>query len=310
MIVPRPPGSEAAARLQASRLPKLKEMSFRFRHSICNEVYQGWEFAATCRHIRTSGYEGIEIAPFTLAEDPATIPRAQRREYRDIIAAEGLSFVGLHWLMVSPKGLHVTTPDAKLRERSWLHIRNLVDLCADLGPNGEGGGVMVFGSPVQRGTTGGSNSAQGRAEAMERFAQGLESVAAHAAERNVRILVEALPGAQCDVLNTMEESAALVRRIASPGVQTMFDTHNAVDEIEPHATLVERYFELIRHIHVNEMDGKHCGAGDYDFAPLLQTLKRQNYAGWISLEAFDFSPGPERVASESIRYLQALTDRL
>ena len=285
-------------------------MPFRFRHSICNEVYEGWEFAAACRHIRAAGYEGIEIAPFTLAEDPAAIPAARRRECRDIIASEGLAFAGLHWLMVSPKGLHVTTPDADLRARSWRHIRNLVDLCADLGPDGEGGGVMVFGSPVQRRTTGGSNSAQGRAEAMERFAQGLESVASHAAGRDVQILVEALPRAQCDVLNTLEESAALVRRIASPGVQTMFDTHNAVDEVEPHATLVERYFDLIRHIHVNEIDGKHCGAGNYDFLPVLRTLKRMNYQGWISLEAFDFSPGPERVASESIRYLQGLTDAL
>ncbi len=53
--------------------------------------------------------------------------------------------------MVSPKGLHVTTPDAVLRARSWEHIRHLIDLCADLGPDG----VMVFGSPKQRSTTGG-----------------------------------------------------------------------------------------------------------------------------------------------------------
>ena len=298
-----------AGRCTTSRrreLSKLKGMPFRFRHAICNEVYQGWEFSAACRHMRAAGYEAIEIAPFTLAEDPATIPPDKRREYRDIIAAEGLAFAGLHWLMVSPKGLHVTAPDAGLRERSWLHIRNLIDLCADLGPDGKGGGVMVFGSPVQRGTTGGYT----REQAMERFEQGLESVAGHAAERNVRILVEALPKAQCDVVNTLEECAAIVRRIASPGVRTMFDTHNAVDEVEPHAVLVERYFELICHIHVNELDGKHCGAGDYDFLPLLRALKRLNYQGWISLEAFDFAPGPERVASESIRYLQRLIDTL
>jgi len=57
--------------------------------------------------------------------------------------------------------------------------------------------------------------------------------------------------------------------------------------------LVERYYEWIRHIHVNETDGKHCGAGDYDFGPVLAILKKLNYAGWISLEAFDFSPGAE-----------------
>jgi sugar phosphate isomerase/epimerase len=277
-------------------------MGFRFRHSICNEIYKGWEFAAACRDMRSAGYEGIEIAPFTLADDPAIIAAAKRRETRDIICAEGLTFVGLHWLMVAPPGLHVTTPDQALRERSWLHIRNLIDLCADLGPDG----VMVFGSPMQRGTTGGSTPE----EARERFVEGLAAVAGHATQRGVRILVEALPKAQCDVVNTLEEAVGIVRRIGSPGVQTMFDTHNAVDETEPHARLVERYFELIRHIHVNETDGKHCGAGDYDFAPLLATLKQLNYGGWISLEAFDFSPGAERIARESMGHLQSVIERL
>ncbi len=277
-------------------------MGFRFRHSICNEVYRGWDFATACRDMRSAGYEGIEIAPFMLAEEPAAIPAARRREYRDIMTAEGLAFVGLHWLMVAPPGLHVTTPDQALRERSWLHIRNLIDLCADLGPDG----VMVFGSPMQCASTGGSTPQQAR----ERFVEGLASVAGHAAERGVRILVEALPKGQCDVVGTLEEAAGIVRRIGSPGVWTMFDTHNAVDETEPHAALVERYFELIRHIHVNEVDGKHCGAGDYDFAPLLRSLKKLNYGGWISLEAFDFSPGAEAIDRQSIRHLQALIERL
>lgn len=63
----------------------------------------GWDFDKACRHIRETGYSGIEIAPFTLSEDPVTIPAAERKQYADIIAGEGLLFVGLHWLMVAPK---------------------------------------------------------------------------------------------------------------------------------------------------------------------------------------------------------------
>ena len=111
-------------------------MSYRFRQAICNEAFEKWSFADACKTIRKAGYEGIEIAPFTLAEDPAALPVARRKECRDTIASEGLLFVGLHWLMVSPKGLHVTTPDDDLRSRSWQHIRDLIDLCADLGPDG------------------------------------------------------------------------------------------------------------------------------------------------------------------------------
>jgi D-psicose/D-tagatose/L-ribulose 3-epimerase len=277
-------------------------MSYTFRHAICNEVFQGWPFAEACQSIRKAGYEGIEIAPFTLAEDPATIPAEKRREYRQIIRDEGLTFVGLHWLMVAPKGLHVTTPDRALREKSWQHIHNLVDLCDDLGPNG----LMVFGSPFQRATTGGAT----REEATERFAEGFANVAEHAVQRGVTVLVEALPKSQCDVVNTLDEAAAIVRQINSPGVQTMFDTHNAEDETEPHPLVIDRYFSLIRHIHVNERDGRHCGTGDYDFGAVFTTLRQRNYQGWISLEAFDFTPGAETIANDSLRYLESIIQRM
>jgi sugar phosphate isomerase/epimerase len=267
-----------------------------FRHSICNEAFDKWLFADACRAIRKAGYTGIEIAPFTLAPTPGEITAAQRAEYRDIMGAEGLQFAGLHWLMVSPKGLHVTGPDAGLRRRSWDHIRALIDLCADLGPDG----VMVFGSPRQRSTTGGVT----REQATRHYIDGLAGVAEQAETRGVKVLVEALPIAQSDVVQTLAEAVAIVGEISSPAIRTMFDVHNAIDERESHAALVDRYFDFIRHVHVNELDGRYCGAGSYDFKPVLEVLRRRGYQGWVSLEAFDFTPGAERLANESLRYLE------
>jgi len=267
-----------------------------FRHSTCNEAFEKWPFAEACKAIRRIGYTGIEIAPFTLAERPTDITPAQRREYRDIMQSEGLTFVGLHWLMVSPKGLHVTTPDDELRCRSWQHIRDLIDLSADLGPDG----VLVFGSPKQRSTTGGLT----REQATRNYIDGLASVAPHAADRGVTILVEALPVDQADVILSLEEAVGIVREIDSPGVRSMFDVHNAINEAEPHDALIDRWFDYIRHVHVNELDGKHCGAGTYDFKPIFQMLRRRGYQGWISLEAFDFSLGAERLTEESLRHLE------
>lgn len=272
-----------------------------FKHAICNEAFEKWDFAEACRTMKRLGYEGIEIAPFTLAEDPATVPAARRKEVKDIIASEGLTFVGLHWLMVSPKGLHVTTPNTTLRETGWFHIRNLIDLCADLGPNG----VMVFGSPKQRSAEEGLSPE----EATWNFVEGLREVAPQAEARGVKLLIEALPLEQTDVVLTLEEAVKHVKAIGSPAIRTMFDTHNAVDEKEPHAALVDRYFEFIEHVHVNETDGSHCGwvkpgAKAYDFVPVLKMLKQRNYQGWVSLEAFDFSPGAEKLAQESIEFLK------
>ena len=178
----------------------------------------------------------------------------------------------------------------------------MIDLCADLGD----GGIMVFGSPMQRGATGGIS----RIDAMNNYSEGLAGVAPHALDRGVTILVEALPKAQCDVINSLEEAVSIVNAIGSPAVRTMFDSHNAVDEVEPHAVLVDRYFDLIRHIHVNEMDGRHPGTGDYDFKPVFEVLRRRGYHGWISLEAFDFKPGAEKIASESLRYIKGELEKI
>jgi len=277
-------------------------MPYAFRHSMCNEAFDKRPFAEGVRAIRCAGYTGIEIAPFTLAESPADVGAGQRREYRGVMAAEGLAFVGLHWLMVSSGGLHVTTPDSVLRQRSWNRVRQLIDLSADLGPDS----VMVFGSPQQRSSTGGLS----REEATQHFVDGLVSIAPLAESRGVTVLVEALPIGQSDVVQPLAEAAGIVRQIASPAIRTMFDVHNAVDEAEPHAALVDRYFDLIRHVHVNELDGSHCGAGGYDYRPVLETLARRGYTGWISLEAFDFSYGGERIAAESLRHLESVIDQI
>ena len=266
------------------------------RLSICNEVYEQWPFEKACASIRSIGYSGIEISPFTLAERPGEISAADRRRYRETIRAHGLTFAGLHWLMVSPKGLHVTTPDRELRERSWRHILDLIDLCADLGEDA----VMVFGSPKQRCAVDGLSPA----EATRNFTDGLASVASHAEKRGVTILVEALPIGQCDVITTLAEAADIVNQLNSPAVRTMFDTHNAVNETEPHAVLVDRYFDLVRHVHINEMDGRHPGTGSYDFKPVFDVLKRRGYRHWVSLEVFDFTPGPAKIAEDALRFIE------
>ncbi len=273
-----------------------------FRLSVCNELYGETDFAAACRSIKSAGWDGIEIAPFTLMPDATKLSLARRREIRDIIVSEGIEFVGLHWLTVGPPNLHVTTPDKKVRARSWEYVRGLVALCADLRPCGETGGVMVFGSPGQRKTTGGLTTAQ----AEQNYIDGLRSIIADLEAAGVTLCVEALPSAQCDVILTLDRAAEIVETIGSMNVQTMFDAHNAIDEVEPHAELVASHWRKIRHIHVNELDGSYPRpGGGYDFKPVLQVAKDRSFDGWVSMEVFDFTPGAERIVNESIAYLRA-----
>ena len=279
------------------------ESSGRFRLAICNETFQDWDFAAGCRGAIGTGYTGIEIAPFTLSDDPASIAVDARRECRDILGSEGLGYVGLHSLLTVPTGeLHITTPNDAIRNRSWEYFRKLIDLCADLGDSG----MMILGSGRQRRTVDGSSVD----DATKRLRDGLASVAEHAGDRDVTILPETLAPHLCDVLTSLHETVRLVREINHPAVQTMFDTHNAVAETKPHDQLIEDYADLIRHVHINEMDGRHPGTGTYDFSVPLQALKDIGYEGWLSLEVFRFEPSGEEVARISSRYLREIEARL
>ena len=277
-------------------------MTVPYRFAICNELFQHRPFADTCREVRGLGYGGLEVAPFTLGPNAVDLAPGERKTLARAIREGGLSFVGLHWLLVGPSGLHATTADESIRKHTWNYIRSLIDLSADLAcESADKESVMVFGSPKQRSAVGGVPPA----DAVKIFTQELANVASHAEDRGVKILVEPLSPDQTDVVTTLSEAVAIVKQIGSPAIQTMFDVHNAVREREPHNRLIREFTGFIRHVHVNEFDGREPGTGNYDFGELLSTLSDVNYTGWISLEAFDFSRDPVEVADRSIRHLKA-----
>ena len=256
--------------------------AYRYRFAICNETFHGKPFAETCRLAKATGYQGLEIAPGTLSSDPAALSISQRAGFRRTIADNGLRYAGLHAIVSTPPGLHLTTPDTALRSKSWQYFRRLIDLSADLGD----GGVMVLGSGKQRGAVDGSTVA----DAEHRLRDGLAGITPHAHARGVLVLLEPLSPQFTNVVNSLAEAWEIVQEMGSPLLDLMFDTHNTVAETAPHDQLIRKYAKHIRHVHLNEMDGRHPGTGRYDFGLVLRTLREVGYTGWVSLEVFRSSP--------------------
>lgn len=270
--------------------------------ALCNEVIaQGRDFVAQCRLAAALGYQGVELAPFTLDEEPHTLSARRIGEIRGIAEDAGLRISGLHWLLVKPVGLSITSDDPAIRDRTRDVMFRLVDLCAALG-----GEVLVHGSPAQRRLP--DNHAD---TARDHAITLLAAVAKHAAHAGVTYCIEPLATPGANFINTLDEAAAIVQRIGSPALRTMIDCSASVQmEREPLAALAERWLPtgLVAHIQVNDRNRRGPGQGFDVFAPLIAALKRLDYRGWIAVEPFDYVPDGAACAARGIGYLQGLIE--
>jgi sugar phosphate isomerase/epimerase len=271
------------------------------RISLCNEVIRELTFERQCAFARAVGYDGLEIAPFTLSQEPHLLPAARRAEVRKAAADAGIAVTGLHYLMLEPKGLSITSSDVAQRNRTIDVMRRLCDLAADLGAR-----VLVHGSPAQRQLEPGKE-AEGRKWGAECFA----AVAEAAEKAGVVYCIEPLAAPDANYVNTVEEAAAIVRAIASPAVKTMVDCSAAGrTEAQGVADLLRQWLPtgLIAHIHLNDPNRRGPGEGDLAFAPILQALKAGGYAGMAAIEPFIYEPDGPACAARAIGYVRGLLD--
>jgi len=274
------------------------------RIALCNEVLGGMALERQCEYAAALGYDGLEIAPFTLSTSPEKISTADAAKIRATVEASGLVVTGLHWLLVKPEGLSLTDPDAAVRTRTLAVMTHFIGLCAELG-----GAVLVHGSPKQRQIAPGET----HATALARLQDALAQVALAAARVGVIYCIEPLSRRETELVNTIAEAAELVRSIDHPNLRTMIDCSAAgLTETDSIPSLIERWLPtgLIAHIQVNDPNRRGPGQGEMQFAPILAALKRHGYDGTVAVEPFDYSPDGPGVAAFSAGYLRGLREAL
>ncbi len=272
--------------------------------SICNELFKGWDIERVFDYAARLGYDGVELAPFTLGETVSDISIAYRRRIRAAADRVGIKIVGLHWLLVKPEGLYINHPDDSVRKKTQNYLRELIDLCGDLG-----GSVLVHGSPQQRNIKEGWDPGEAWKSARETF-----QVCAEAAQsRNVYYCLEALTAADTNFINTIDQALKMVDEIDHPNFQTMLDCrsiHASAKSQLPRVLKETLETGKLKHVHVNDPNGRGPGFGDLQFSQLLKILHKADYEGFVSVEVFDFEPDPQTIAGRSVGYLHGICESL
>ncbi len=271
--------------------------------SICNELFEGWPIEKVFQYAARLGYDGVEIAPYTLADSVTEIPPKRRKAIRQAAEENEIEIVGLHWLLAKPEGLSINHPDEIIRIRTQEYMEALIHFCADVG-----GKILVHGSPHQRTVQEGWDFQESWNFAKESFKVCLKA----AQKRNVLYCIEPLAHVNTNFINTVAEAIQLVKEIRHPNFKMVFDCRSASIQEKSASEALLRALDsgYLRHVHVNDANGKGPGFGETEFIPILKNLVKNGYRNYISVEVFDFSPDPLTVASRSIGYLKGILETL
>ncbi|HWM41197.1 MAG TPA: sugar phosphate isomerase/epimerase family protein [Burkholderiales bacterium] len=274
------------------------------RIALCNEVIAPMPFPQQCEYAAKLGYDGLEIAPYTLSEEPHRMGSARIAAARAAAEDAGIAVTGLHWLLIKPAGLSISAKDEGTRKKTVDVMLALVDLCAELG-----GKYLVHGSPQQRRVEAGETRAAAMARAKECFA----ALAERAQKAGVVYCIEPLSSEQTPLINTLEEAAGMVAEIGSASIRTMIDCSSAGRmEKEPLNALVDRWLPkgVIAHVQVNDRNRRGPGQGEQRFAPLFSSLKKNGYGGDVAVEPFDYVPDGPGAAARAIGYIKGILEAL
>lgn len=265
--------------------------------ALCNEMFEGWAVEDVFRAAAELGYQGVEIAPFTLAETVDDISSIHRKAIVRAAETADVEIVGLHWLLKSPEGLYINHPDAAVRARTREYLESLIRLCGDLG-----GKALIFGSPKQRDVHPELTYEQAWEYARDTFAHCGET----AQDVGVYFCLEALARRETDFINTVPEALRMIREVDRPHFRTMVDTKAISDDGRPFAEIINEAGGMIKHVHANDASGRGPGIGETDLSTIPAALDKIGYDGYVSVEVFDFKPDPVTIARESLTYLKSI----
>jgi sugar phosphate isomerase/epimerase len=267
------------------------------KFGICNELFEGWEFSRVCEVVKKLGYDGLEIAPFTLAPRISELTAARRRQLKTMVEDAGLQTIGLHWLLAKTEGLYLTTPDATVRRQTGDYLVALAEAARDLG-----GSVLVLGSPKQRDLLPGVTYDQAVGYVIEVFERVMPAIAG----AGIDLCLEPLAPNDTNFINTCAQAMEVIAQVAHPHFKLHMDVKAQSSEAATTvAELIGRYARFAGHFHAQDINLQGPGMGDVDFGPIMRALVEASYERWVSVEVFDFSPGAIETGRRSIQCLRA-----
>lgn len=214
-----------------------------------------------------AGYDLIEAVIF----DPA--------EARPEFTAKAVSKAGLGVVtgMAQNAGADLSSADPDIARRGEALVADAIRATRDMGSTRLGGvthtAMHRYADAPAPGT-------------RERVIEAYGRLSAIAAAAGVRLGIEAVNRYESNLVNTLDDAAAIVREVGSDALFVHMDTFHMNIEEHDVGEAIDRNIGLVGHVHFGESHRGYLGSGSIDFPAYSRALMRNGYDGPIVFEAF------------------------
>ena len=265
--------------------------------AFCQDLFKNKPLEEICKLLLDLGYQGIELAPFCFSDDIRRLERTEILKYRKIIEDYGIQISGMHWLLVSPVGMSITTLDNEIYNNTRDFFKKLIEFSYFIGNK-----ILIFGSPKQRNLLN-KNNEQELARAITFFKEMSEMCSRY----DIKIAFEPLGPQITNFGGTTEDALEIIKEVDHPSFSMMLDTCAILREEKNPSDLIKSMKNKFIYYHLNDPNEFGPEMAALDFTPIFQAFSEINYTGWVSVEPFSTAISPEIIAKRSIENIKKIS---
>ncbi len=253
-------------------------------------AYQG-PLEKSLSDLSKMGYDGVEFMTINPSKLNWHEVKAllEQTELTPILVCTGEIFGQLRYSF--------TDPDKHIRDAAVEKVFEMIDFAEFLGAKSNIGRVR------------GSYRDDVAPEQTEEWAiESFRRISDYAAPKNVQIALESVTHLQTNFINTLEESADMIRRVDRSNFQMMMDLFHLNIEEKDICECIKKYSSLNIHVHLADNNRKYPGNCGMDIEKYIKAFRDVGYDGTFCTEIMQM-PDQTVSAQKSIEFLAPLFEK-
>src|SRR5579872_2481287 len=251
-----------------------------FKYSITLHSFRKIELLEyTLARLKEHGYDAAEMYG-----EPDQI---DFKNIKETAVSCGLPICGITgmWGRASNEGLkrRLLSLEKDAIKHSENYVKKCIKMCQDIGGN-EINICLFADSSLDFDANHGLVSEDQKKSALDNAIPLLSSLSQFASDHNVNLLIEPLNRYSTPYCNTAKDAAYVAAEINQDNIGILLDTfHMNIEESSFEKTILDSK-SFVKHTHFADNNRAMPGYAHLDFAPIVKTLQKIGYDGYISFE--------------------------